>query len=229
MAKQRQSPPLAKGGQMKPSGLQPGESSGKSKSLPLAGMADESSSSVEEWTYQGGDFSGYTSLAPDEIRLAGPIQSDSIVDGPGLRTVVWCQGCYRHCPGCHNPESWDDHAGHVVKISWVIDQLSKLRGQTGITFSGGEPMLQAKACKQIADWARKEMHWNVLSFSGFTYEDIRDGKGLSTPDMWEFTKSLDMLVDGPFILSQRDISLKFRGSRNQRLLHLDHGKVVSIE
>ena len=198
---ERQSPPLAKGGQVK----------------------------TQQWEYKGGDMSGYKSLAPDEIRLAAPIQSDSIVDGPGLRAVVWCQGCYRHCPGCHNPESWDDSAGTVVKIDWAIEQLSKLRGQTGITFSGGEPMLQAKACKKIADWARKEMGWNILSFSGFAYEDIRDGKNLATPDMWDFTKSLDMLVDGPFILSQRDISLKFRGSRNQRLIHLKNGEVTSIE
>lgn len=168
-------------------------------------------------------------LADDEIRLAAPLQSDSVVDGPGLRAVLWCQGCYRACPGCHNPESWDPGAGTVVKIDWVKDQLRKMRGQTGITFSGGEPMLQAKACKQIADWARAEMGWNILSFSGFTFEDIRDGKDWATPDMWEFVKSLDYLMDGPFILAQRDLSLKFRGSSNQRMFYLKNGKVLKID
>jgi anaerobic ribonucleoside-triphosphate reductase activating protein len=165
----------------------------------------------------------------DEIRLAGPIQSDSIVDGEGLRAVVWCQGCYRACPGCHNPESWDDHGGEVVKIDWVKNQLRELKGQAGLTFSGGEPMLQAKACKEIADWARKELGWNIWSFTGFTYEDIRDGKEWATPDMWELVKSLDVLMDGPFVLAERDLSIKFRGSRNQRLLRLKNGKITAIE
>lgn len=168
-------------------------------------------------------------LADDEIRLAAPIQSDSIVDGPGLRAVVWCQGCYRACPGCHNPESWDTNAGTVVKIDWVKEQLKKFRGQTGLTFSGGEPMLQAKACKELADWAKKEMDWNILSFTGFTYEDIKAGINYATPEMWEFVKSVDYLVDGPFVLAERDLSLKFRGSRNQRLLHLKDGEITKVE
>ena len=184
---------------------------------------------MANWQYRGGDMVGLKELADDEIRLAGPIQSDSIVDGPGLRAVVWCRGCYRGCPGCHNPESWDTTAGDVVKIDWVIEQLSKFRGQTGLTFSGGEPMLQARACKKIADWAKKEMGWNILSFTGFTYEDIMAGRNFATPEMKDFVGSVDMLVDGPFILAQRDISLKFRGSRNQRLLHLKNGQIESIE
>ena len=165
----------------------------------------------------------------DEILLAGPIQSDSIVDGPGLRAVVWCQCCYRACPGCHNPESWSDQAGTVVKIDWVKDQLRKLRGQTGITFSGGEPMLQARACKELANWARQEMGWNTLSFSGFTYENIKYQREWAEPAMWDFVKSLDILIDGPFILPERDLTLKFRGSRNQRMLHLKNGEITAIE
>lgn len=182
-----------------------------------------------EWWYRSGDMTGLKELADDEIRLAGPIQSDSIVDGPGLRAVVWCQGCYRACPGCHNPESWDLTAGNVVKIDWLIDQLSKLKGQTGLTFSGGEPMLQAKACKRIADWAKQEMGWNILSFTGFTYEDIMADKNFATPEMKDLVGTVDMLVDGPFILAKRDISLKFRGSSNQRLLHLKNGEITKVE
>ena len=141
-------------------------------------------------------------LANDEIRLASPVAGDSIVDGPGLRAVVWCQGCYRACPGCHNPETWDVQAGTVVKIDWVKQKLRQMEGQTGLTLSGGEPMLQAKACK---------------------------GRDWSTREMWELVKSIDMLIDGPFILAERDLSLKFRGSRNQRLLHLKDGEIVKVE
>ncbi len=168
-------------------------------------------------------------LADDEIRLASPVAGDSIVDGPGLRAVVWCQGCYRACPGCHNPETWDVQAGTVVKIDWVKQKLRQMEGQTGLTLSGGEPMLQAKACKELADWAHREMGWNVLSFTGYLYDDIKAGRDWSTPEMWELVKSIDMLIDGPFILAERDLSLKFRGSRNQRLLHLKDGEIVKVE
>jgi len=165
------------------------------------------------------------SLGPDEMRLASPIQSDSIVDGDGLRAVVWAQGCRRFCPGCHNPESWDLGGGDLVKTDWVINRLSELRGQAGVTFSGGEPFLQAAAYKKIADWARREKGWTVWSFSGYTYEQLK----AEGDDKWELLKSLDVLIDGPFVLSLRDISLKFRGSKNQRLLRLKDGKILSIE
>jgi anaerobic ribonucleoside-triphosphate reductase activating protein len=164
-------------------------------------------------------------LADDEIRLAGPLQSDSIVDGNGLRAVLFTQGCRRHCPGCHNPETWDETGGLVVKIDEIKGQLRAMKGQTGITFSGGEPMLQARALKQLADWAQAELGWNIWAFSGYTYEQIKELGG----DMWALVKSLDALIDGPFILAQRDLTLRFRGSRNQRLIHLKCGKIDNIE
>ncbi|MDR1197011.1 MAG: radical SAM protein [Candidatus Nomurabacteria bacterium] len=164
-------------------------------------------------------------LADDEIRLAGPIENDNIVNGYGLRAVLWTQGCRQHCPGCQNPETWDEDGGIVVKIDWVKDELRKLKGQAGLTFCGGEPMLQPRACQIIADWARAEMGWNIWSFTGMIYEKLRAGGG---PE-WEFVKLLDVLIDGPFILDQRDISLKFRGSRNQRLLHLKGGEIIKEE
>ena len=114
-----------------------------------------------------------------------------------------------------------------TKIEDIKKELASFKGQAGLTFCGGEPFVQAKACKKIADWCRQEMGWNVWSFSGFTYEVIKEyGKG-----PWDFLKSLDALIDGPFILSQRDLSLRFRGSKNQRLLHLRQGKreILSIE
>ena len=161
------------------------------------------------------------------IRLSGPLEHDSIVNGDGLRAVLWTQGCPNHCPGCQNPETWDYCAGMVVPIEDVLKQLSQFEGQAGLTFCGGEPFVQPKACKQIANWVRKELGWDVWSFSGFTYEVIKEYGG----EPWEFLMSLDALIDGPFILKQRDLSLRFRGSKNQRLLKLElnTGKILSIE
>jgi len=159
------------------------------------------------------------------ILLSGDLESDSIVNGPGLRAVLWTQGCRQHCPGCQNPETWaEEDAGMPVKIEKVKEELRKLKGQSGITFCGGEPLLQAKACLEIAKFCHEELGWNVWSFSGLVYEKIpRDSAA------WEFVKELDALIDGPFIQAERDLTLKFRGSRNQRILHLKNGEIESIE
>lgn len=161
------------------------------------------------------------------IRVSGPLEHDNIVNGDGLRAVLWTQGCPNHCPGCQNPETWDYEAGMLVSIDEIIERLSEFKGQTGLTFCGGEPFVQAKSCRIIAERVRKEFGWDVWSFSGFTYEIIKEYGG----EPWEFLKSLDAMIDGPFILKQRDLSLRFRGSKNQRLLKLEHGtgKILSIE
>ncbi len=167
-----------------------------------------------------------------QIRLSGPIEHDSIVNGDGLRAVIWTQGCYIHCKGCQNPETWDPEGGFLIDVEEVKDELRQLKGQTGLTFCGGEPSIQAEACIEIARFAREELGWDVWSFSGYTYEDVKKaGESPQGDQRWEFFKTLDALIDGPFILEQRDLTLKFRGSRNQRLLHLEPGtgKVLSIE
>ena len=162
-----------------------------------------------------------------KIRLSGPLEHDNIVNGDGLRVVVWTQGCPNHCKGCQNPETWDFDGGLMVDIAEIEQRMSEFKGQAGLTFCGGEPFVQPEACKEIADYVRKELGWNVWSFSGFTYEQIKAAGGAA----WEFLKSLDALIDGPFILSQKDLNLRFRGSSNQRLLHLElgTGKILKIE
>lgn len=166
-------------------------------------------------------------LAPEgKIRLSGPIERDSIVNGPGLRAVVWVQGCHLHCPGCQNPETWSLDDGFIADIDWVKQELSKLKGQTGLTFCGGEPFVQARACKEIAEFAKKELNWDVWSFSGYTYEQIMTEHDEIERD---FLETLDALIDGPFIMSKLNLDLKFRGSSNQRILHLKNGKIISQE
>ena len=163
--------------------------------------------------------------APGTIRLAGVVSGDSIVDGEGLRAVIFTQGCRRHCPGCQNPETWEEDAGIVVTIDEVKDRLRGMRGQAGVTFSGGEPMLQAKALLEIAKWCKQELGWSVWSFTGYTYETLKKLKD----EKWELVKELDVLIDGPYVQSQRDLTVRFRGSRNQRLLRLKKGEIESIE
>ncbi len=147
-----------------------------------------------------------------EIRLASVLQPDSIVDGEGIRTVIWTQGCAHNCPGCHNPSTHDFKGGFLVDTDEVILELSKLEGQTGITFSGGDPLFQKEACILIARAALK-LNLNVWCYTGFRFEDlIKDSKAL------EFLKYVDVLVDGKFMMEERSLNLDFRGSRNQRII-----------
>ena len=142
-----------------------------------------------------------------------------MLNGDGLRVVLWLAGCSHCCKGCQNPETWDFDGGFLVDVEEIKERLRKFKGQSGITFCGGEPFIQPEARKEIADFCRNELGWNVWSFSGFTYEKIKERGGAG----WDFLKSLDALIDGPFILEQRDLTMKFRGSKNQRLLHLEYG------
>ena len=113
----------------------------------------------------------------------------------------------------------------MVDVEDVKEELRQLKGQSGLTFCGGEPSIQAAACIEIAKFAKEELGWNVWSFSGYTYDEIKAKNNLQ----WEFFKTLDALIDGPFVLAERDLTLKFRGSRNQRLLHLKNGEIISIK
>ena len=106
-----------------------------------------------------------------KIRLAADLQPDSIVDGEGIRTVVWTQGCPHNCKGCHNPGTHDFNGGFLVDVDDVIKELKKIEGQDGITLSGGDPMCQSEACVEICK-AAKEMGLNVWCYTGFTYEAL---------------------------------------------------------
>ena len=150
------------------------------------------------------------------IRLAADLQSDSIVDGPGLRTVIWTQGCAHHCPECQNPQTWDFKGGGLVPVSEVLKAIDELENQAGITFSGGDPMYQPEACAEIAKYC-KEKGYNIWVYTGFTYEELMN-LAKTKPIYKEFLKYIDILVDGPFLIKERDLSLLFRGSRNQRLI-----------
>ena len=147
------------------------------------------------------------------MRIANYIQ-DSIVDGPGLRFTLFTQGCPHHCEGCHNPETHDPQGGKEVPADDIIRAMLGNPLTDGLTLSGGEPFAQPEDCLKIARAAR-EHGLNVWAWSGWTFEQLLADP---RPAVRELLGLLDGLVDGPFVLARRSLSLKWRGSTNQRVL-----------
>lgn len=152
-----------------------------------------------------------------KIRLASPVlQSDSIVDGEGIRAVLWTQGCSHKCPGCQNPQTHSFEDGFLVDIEEIKRQIDDLEGQDGVTFSGGDPLFQVSECLEIAKYI-KSKKMNVWCYTGFTYEALMKLMK-ERPEIKEFLKTIDVLVDGPFILEKKSYDCVFRGSTNQRII-----------
>ena len=161
------------------------------------------------------------------VNLAG-IVTDSIVDGPGLRTTLFAQGCPHHCEGCHNPETWDFSGGTEVSMEASVEIVKSSPLCRGVTFSGGEPFAQAEGFAEIAK-ALKEKGYEVASYSGYTFEELLDG----TDGQKELLQLLDVLIDGPFLMREKSLEIAFRGSRNQRIINvpesLKAGRAVTID
>ncbi|MBS5584604.1 MAG: anaerobic ribonucleoside-triphosphate reductase activating protein [Clostridiales bacterium] len=145
------------------------------------------------------------------MRIAG-IVNDSIVDGPGLRLAIFAQGCPHHCPGCHNPESHDFAGGSDMDTEKIIARMDANPLLDGITLTGGEPFEQPEACRILADAAHAR-GLNVWAYSGYTFEQL-----CAVPEKRRLLEACDVLVDGPFLLAERSLDLRFRGSKNQRVL-----------
>ena len=160
------------------------------------------------------------------LDLSG-IVGDSIVDGPGIRTTIFCQGCPHHCPGCHNPETWDFGCGTEVPVAAIVDIVRSNPLCRGVTFSGGEPFAQAAGFAKLARLL-KEKGYEVASYSGFTFEELLEG----SEEQKELLGTIDILIDGPFLMAEKSLEIAFRGSRNQRILDvkisLAEGKAVPI-
>ena len=166
-----------------------------------------------------------------KIRLAAELQSDSIVDGEGIRTVLWTQGCPHHCPGCHNSETWDFNDGALIDIEEIKEKLKTLKIQDGLTFSGGDPMCQAEACYEIAKYA-KSLNMNIWCYTGYTFEQLML-LGKSNKHIMDFLSTIDVLVDGRFVKEEKSQDAIFRGSKNQRIIDvpksLKKNKVCLVE
>lgn len=147
------------------------------------------------------------------IRILDIIE-ETMADGPGLRTSIYCAGCAHHCPGCHNPQSWDFRGGREMSVDELLD-IIKADEFSNVTFSGGDPLYQVEAFTELARRIKEETSKNIWCYTGFTYEEI-----LADPRLSMILPYIDTLVDGPFIQELRDPELHFRGSSNQRLIHL---------
>ena len=153
-----------------------------------------------------------------ELRIAGVV-GDSIVDGPGLRLTVFTQGCPHRCEGCHNPETHDFAGGSVADIDAILAMLDRSPITRGLTLSGGEPFSQAAALLPLVRAVRARGK-DVFAYSGYRYEEL---VALASADsaVAELLDLCDYLVDGRFVLAERDLTLVFRGSRNQRVIDLN--------
>lgn len=154
-----------------------------------------------------------------DIRIAGII-NESIVDGWGIRYVVFTQGCPHNCKGCHNPETHDFNGGIVIDTDKLLEDFKEDPLLKGITFSGGEPFAQPKPLTELA----KKIHAlgkDVTCYTGYVYEDIV----ASENDDWiKLLEEVDVLIDGPFVLEKKNLKLLFRGSSNQRIIDVKESR-----
>ena len=150
------------------------------------------------------------------LRVAGCV-ADSIVDGPGLRFTVFFQGCPHHCPGCHNPETWAFEGGQECTPEELVALAKRSPLCKGITLSGGEPFAQAG--DEMLEFVRlcRAAGFEVAAYTGYTFEQLF---AMEDPDVQKLLGLLDILVDGRFVEAERSLSLRFRGSRNQRIIDL---------
>lgn len=158
----------------------------------------------------------------DKIAILDIIEQ-TMADGPGLRISIYCAGCPHHCKGCHNPNSWDIGNGRIVSVDEIMkvilaDEFSN------VTFTGGEPLFQVEAFTSLAKRIKAETKKTIWCWTGYLYEDILEDKRLSM-----ILPYIDVLVDGPFIESQKDTTLYFRGSSNQRVIYLKEKSEELIE
>ena len=153
-----------------------------------------------------------------KLRIAG-LEEESYVDGEGIRFAIFMQGCPHHCEGCHNPQTFDFNGGRLVELDDLIRRIESNPLLSGVTLTGGEPLCQLRSLTELAR-AVKGMGLTVWCYTGFTFEELIKGVGeyFSAESINEFLRYVDVMVDGPFIEEQRDLSLTFCGSRNQRLI-----------
>jgi len=147
------------------------------------------------------------------IRVAG-FAGDSIVDGPGLRFTLFMQGCDKDCPGCHNQAARPIHGGRLMGASEIFAMIEANPILSGVTFSGGEPLLQAEALIPLAKWIR-EKGLSLAIYTGYTFENVLEAGDAAALQLIGLA---DVLVDGPYVAAQKSLEIGPRGSSNQRFL-----------
>lgn len=158
-------------------------------------------------------------VTQNKIRIAGIIE-ESIVDGPGIRFVIFFQGCNHGCKGCHNQSTHNLAGGYMIDEKEIISKIIENPLLRGVTFSGGEPLLQAEKVKSLIEKIKEQgSNLDLMLYTGFTLEEL-ESKSLEEENIRYILENLDYIVDGPFIEEQRDLTLLFRGSKNQRFINL---------
>lgn len=157
-----------------------------------------------------------------KIKVAD-ILYETMTDGPGFRTSIYCQGCGHHCPGCHNPQTWDFNGGKEYTVEELFN-IIEADEFSDVTFSGGDPMFQVEAFTELARMVKNKTNKTIWCYSGYTYEEI-----IESPRMSLILPFLDVLVDGRFMIDKRNTDLRFRGSENQRIIYLKNGEIDKIE
>lgn len=150
-----------------------------------------------------------------KLRIAGTV-NDSIVDGPGIRYTIFTQGCPHHCPGCHNPQTHDFAGGQDADMEKILEEIFNNPILSGVTFSGGEPFCQAEALVPIAE-AIKEKGKHLMIYTGYLLEHLQKMESVGVQRLLELA---DVIVDGPFILAEKNLTLSYRGSENQRVIDM---------
>lgn len=166
----------------------------------------------------------------DKLKIAGLVE-ESIVDGPGIRFVVFTQGCPHNCEGCHNPQTHDFNSGKYMNIDEIVQKIDENPLLKGVTLSGGEPFMQAKTLATMVKRI-KNKNLNVITYSGFTYEQLLE-KSNKENCFLELLNQTDILIDGKFEINNKKEGLKYRGSSNQRAIDvkksLENNKIIEYE
>ena len=165
-----------------------------------------------------------TESSTNNIRVLD-IKYGTSVDGIGLRTSIYCAGCQNHCRGCHNPQSWDENGGEPTSVEVLFKNI--VDADMNVTFTGGDPMLHPEGFIELAQMIKNDTDKNIWCYTGYKFEDL-----MLHPIRRKLVELCDVIVDGRYVESERDLSLHFRGSRNQRVIDVQkslHGNIICIE
>ena len=160
-----------------------------------------------------------TVSSTNSIRILD-IKYGTSVDGIGLRTSLYCAGCEHHCAGCHNPQSWREDGGQSVMVEELFREI--VEADMNVTFTGGDPMLHPEGFIDLARMIKQRTDKTIWCYTGYLFEEL-----LKHPLRRELVELCDVIVDGRYVEAERDLSLHFRGSRNQRII--DVAKSLSGE
>ncbi len=162
----------------------------------------------------------------EKLKIAGIVE-ESIVDGPGIRFVIFTQGCPHKCKGCHNPQTHDFNGGKNIDIDEIVSKINENPLLKGITLSGGEPFMQAKQLSNLVDKVDKKL--DIITYTGYKYEELLE-KANEENSFMQLLSRTDILIDGRFELESKKENLKYRGSSNQRAIDvkksLKSGKII---